>query len=356
VSYSLNQKNVQAEVVEEVARDLQLNQDVRPSRLGGLSGEIGARGGGIEEEDFLSGEASVARMAARVVSTSTEIYPPQRASYQEKTQPSRRFSRVVTGAILALALLGGAGAAIFPGQTPRGFSGVAAKIGEWFGTELDPVPRTREGEEDTTPFSPVFPVDPVQNQIRGERGESLENSIPSAQPESTEKEQLSSREEPSLERKTDSTPAISLSSWKDHPLRVESKMTVFDLVLKTYGTYNILAIDLIQESNPHLKSIEKIMVGEKLWLPPLTQETLVREQPDGKYQLILASFRNKRDAEKFAQRVRSQGYVVTVIPRKVVENLVVQRVVIQELKDLDEVEKAWGLVNINNAFWENLRQ
>ena len=127
-------------------------------------------------------------------------------------------------------------------------------------------------------------------------------------------------------------------------------MTVFDLVLKNYGTYNILAVDLIQENNPHLKNLEKIVVGEKLWLPPLTQETLVREQPDGKYQLILASFRNKREADQFAQGVKSQGYVVTVTPRKVVENLMVQRVVIQELKDFDEVKKAWELVNVNNVF------
>jgi len=107
---------------------------------------------------------------------------------------------------------------------------------------------------------------------------------------------------------------------------------------------------LIHENNPHLKNLEKIVVGEKIWLPPLTQETLVREQPDGSYRLILASFRSAREAERFAQGVRSQGYVVTVTPRKVTENIVVQRVEIQELKNVDEVKQAWGLVNIDNVF------
>jgi len=127
-------------------------------------------------------------------------------------------------------------------------------------------------------------------------------------------------------------------------------MTVFDLVLKNYRGYNILAVDLIHEHNPHLKNLEKIVVGEKIWLPPLTQETLVRKQPDGSYRLILASFRSTREAERFAQGVRSQGYVVTVTPRKVTENIVVQRVEIQALKNVDEVKQAWGLVNIDNVF------
>ena len=351
VAYSLNLKNVQVEVIEEVARDLQLKQDIRPSRLGGLPGETDTGGRLSDEgENFISGESSVASMAARVAATSTDIYPPKKAYYQEKVQPSRRFSRVLTGAILALALLGGAGAAIFPEQTPQGFFDVATKIGEWLGADLDLAPETQEEKEGIKPFSPVLPVDPAQNQIRSREDESLEDSTYLEQPGSREKGGLSSQEEPKLEPKPGPTPTDSLNSWKDHPLRIESKMTVFDLVLKNYGTYNILAIDLIQENNPHLKNLEKIVVGEKLWLPPLTQETLVREQPDGKYQLILASFRNKREAEQFAQEVRSHGYVVTVTPRKVVENLVVQRVEIQELKDFDEVKKAWELVNVNKAF------
>ena len=352
VAYSLNLKSVQVEVIEEVARDLQLKQDIRPSRLEGLSGEAGAGGRLPDEgENFLSGESSIVNMAARVAATSTDIYPPKRAYYQENVQSSRRFSRILTGAILALALLGGAGAAIFAGQHPPGFFDVATKIGEWLRADPDPALETQEEEEEIKPFSPVLPpVDPAQNQIRKAGDERLEDSTPLEQPGSREKEWLSSQKEPSPEPKPGPTLAASLNSWKDHPLRIESKMTVFDLVLKNYGTYNILAVDLIQENNPHLKNLEKIVVGEKLWLPPLTQETLVREQPDGKYQLILASFRNKREAEQFAQGVKSQGYVVTVTPRKVVENLVVQRVVIQELKDFDEVKKAWELVNVNNVF------
>ena len=362
VAYSLNQKTVQVEVIEEVARDLQLKQDIRPSRLGKLPGEDGV-GGQFhnEEEDFGGSESSVAKTASRVVATSTEINPPKRAFSQEGTQPSRRFSRVLTGAVLALALLGGAGAAIFPELTSRGFSDVFMRIGEWLGKTHDPTLGSKEEREGIKPFSPALPADDRQTRIRRDE-ENVEENTPLLQPEkkaeskvenkaeSTEKTKFSSREEQNLEPQIDSVQEPPSSSWKDHPLRIEAKMTVFDLVLKNYRGYNILAVDLIHENNPHLKNLEKIVVGDKIWLPPLTQETLVREQPDGSYRLILASFRSTREAERFAQGVRSQGYVVTVTPRKVTENIVVQRVEIQALKNVDEVKQAWGLVNIDNVF------
>ena len=362
VAYSLNQKTVQVEVIEEVARDLQLKQDIRPSRLGKLPGEDGV-GGQFhnEEEDFGGSESSVAKTASRVVATSTEINPPKRAFSQEGTQPSRRFSRVLTGAVLALALLGGAGAAIFPELTSRGFSDVFMRIGEWLGKTHDPTLGSEEEREGIKPFSPALPADDSQTRIRRDE-EGVKKNTPLLQPEnkaesqvennaeSKEKTKFSSQEEQNPEPHVDSVQEPPSSSWKDHPLRIEAKMTVFDLVLKNYRGYNILAVDLIHEHNPHLKNLEKIVVGEKIWLPPLTQETLVRKQPDGSYRLILASFRSTREAERFAQGVRSQGYVVTVTPRKVTENIVVQRVEIQELKNVDEVKQAWGLVNIDNVF------
>jgi hypothetical protein len=131
-------------------------------------------------------------------------------------------------------------------------------------------------------------------------------------------------------------------------------MTIFDLVLKNYGNYNTLALDLIQEKNPHLKNLAKIVVGEKIWLPPLTQETLMRAQPEGGYQLILASFRNQRDAERFAEGVKDQGYAVAITPRHIAANLVVQRVEIHALKNLDEVKAALGLVNTGNVLSDRL--
>ena len=345
VAYSLNQRVVPTEVIEEVARDLQLKQDVHSGRLGGT-------GSRHEEENVAVDETPASRTTFRAVATSTEILSPQRTRFPASGQPGRRLSRVIGGAVLALALLGGAGAAIFPGHSSLGLSDLATKIGEWLGSASEPASGRGE-EQGVKPFSPLPSARKEERSAREEQEKWQAALPPFAQPESKEKAKPSPPEEKNsipTQGQSGPVPTESVRSWKDHPLLIESKMTVFDLVLKNYGGYNILAVDLIRESNPHLKNLEKIVVGEKIWLPPLTQETLVREQPDGGYQLILGSFRTQREAERFAQRVRSQGYAVAITPRKIVGNLVVQRVEIQALKDLDAVKNAWGLINVNNVF------
>jgi|GEM_PF-306137 len=354
VAYSLNQKTVQAEVIEEVARDLQLKHEVRPARVGG--GQDAAGGGEPlhdEGEAFADRQLSVVRSVSRIVTPGTEISPPKKAHSLEDARPSRRLSRVIAGAVLALVLLGGAGATIFPEQTPREFSDVAAKVGEWLRSKINPVVGEGEDLRGGNPFSPAPSSEPSKNQSL-KAVEEIQDTPPLALPKRGEEARPAGPGGPAGRLQAASPPGADASSWKNHPVRIESKMTVFDLVLKNYGSFNILAVDLIREHNPHLKNLEKIMVGEKIWLPPLNQETLMREQPDGAYQLILASFRNRRDAERFAQGVRAQGYTVVVTPRKIIENLVVQRVEIQGLKDIAAVEKAWNLVNVSNVFSGNL--
>jgi type II secretory pathway predicted ATPase ExeA len=349
VAYSLNQQSVRAEVIEEVARDLQLKPEARSVRVSGPSAEVGFR---EDEESDVVDEASGARIPTRVAATGTEILPLPREPFPGGGLLGRRLPRVLGGAVLALALLGGAGAAIFPGQLTHRLSDLTTRIGEWFGATSQPV--VGQGEErGVKPFSPTASV-PTEEEIPRASEEKLQAALPPlAQTESKEKPTPTPRVRQTSEppqQQAPLTPTAAASAWKEHPVLIESRMTVFDLVLKTYGGYNILAVDLIRENNPHLKNLEKIMIGEKIWLPPLTQETLVREQPKGGYHLIVGSFRTQREAERFAQKVRSQGYEVTITPRKIIDNFVVQRVEIRDLKSLDEVQNAWELVNTHNVF------
>jgi hypothetical protein len=74
------------------------------------------------------------------------------------------------------------------------------------------------------------------------------------------------------------------------PIVVPHGATVADIALKTYGGYNLLAIDLIKELNPHIGNLNWIRAGEQLRLPALDAETLIRQQADGSYHLIIGSF------------------------------------------------------------------
>jgi LysM repeat protein len=131
---------------------------------------------------------------------------------------------------------------------------------------------------------------------------------------------------------------------------VRQGTTISAIILEAYGNYNALALDLIKEFNPHVENLDKIATGEQLKLPSLTRETLLREQSDGSYHLILASFVNLAKANEFAQRVRRQGHSVRVTPQPVSATIVLQRVEIESLKSPEEVTQAWKLVSLKNVF------
>ena len=82
---------------------------------------------------------------------------------------------------------------------------------------------------------------------------------------------------------------------------------------------------------------------------------MLRKQPDGSYRLIVASFRSLTGADEYARLLSNKGYQVTITPRRVSDNLLLYRVEIDGLKNLEEANQAWesGLSNEWLAFAGN---
>jgi hypothetical protein len=187
---------------------------------------------------------------------------------------------------------------------------------------------------------------------RNGNGKSLPGEIPPLRenPSSVRLNEKQKSPSPVLSRLPESLSSFPPSNaWKNaQPIIAQSGTTVVEIVLRNYKSYNLLAIDLVKEFNPHIKDLDRIQSGEKIWLPPLTQETLLRKQSDGSYQLILATFRSLPEAEKFAQGVRQKGYRTAILPQKVTGKFSLQRVVIERLADLSAVDGAWELFDTHN--------
>ncbi len=125
----------------------------------------------------------------------------------------------------------------------------------------------------------------------------------------------------------------------DHRLTIQNGSTVFQIATDAYGSRSaILGIDLIKEFNPDIANLNWINAGQDLLLPALNEETLLRQQPDGSFRLIVASFLSRREAEDFAERIVRDGFpvVVTVIP--VSNNLVLHRLEINGLKNREDAK------------------
>jgi hypothetical protein len=134
---------------------------------------------------------------------------------------------------------------------------------------------------------------------------------------------------------------------KEERVIIQRGSSIYKIATDTYGTNNALGMDLIKEFNPEIKNLSRISAGRALLLPSLTPETLLRQQSDGSYHLIVAAFLNLTGADEYAGRLRNKGYQVTITPRKVSDGLLLHRVQIDGLKNLDEATQTWqtGLRN-----------
>jgi len=142
---------------------------------------------------------------------------------------------------------------------------------------------------------------------------------------------------------------------KEQRVVIPQGSSVYKIVTDAYRANSALGMDLIKEFNPEIRNLNRVSAGRELLLPSLTRETLLRKQPDGSYRLIVASFHSLTGAEEYARLLRSKGNQVMITPRRVSENLLVHRVEIDGLKNLEEASQIWetGLRNEWLAFAGN---
>ena len=128
---------------------------------------------------------------------------------------------------------------------------------------------------------------------------------------------------------------------KEQRVVIPQGSSIYKIVTDTYRANATLGMDLIKEFNPEIKNLNKISAGQDLLLPSLTRETLLRKQPDGSYRLIVGSYQNLRAANEYARLLNSKGHQVTITPRKISNSLLVHRVEIDGLKNLEEANQIW---------------
>ena len=143
--------------------------------------------------------------------------------------------------------------------------------------------------------------------------------------------------------------------WKGQRVMIRSGATIYKIAIDAYGANTDLGMDLIKELNPQIEDLNWVFAGQDLLLPSLTRETLLRQQLDGSYHLIVASFRSLKGADEHARLLRNKGYQVTITPRRVSDDLSLHRVEIDGLKNLEEANQIWqtGLRNEWLAFAGN---
>ncbi|HXV83829.1 MAG TPA: AAA family ATPase, partial [Candidatus Binatia bacterium] len=83
---------------------------------------------------------------------------------------------------------------------------------------------------------------------------------------------------------------VEFQQKEEHRVTIQYGDTIYQMAADAYGPNTFLGMDLIKELNPQIENLNWVFAGEDLLLPSLARETLLRQQSDGSYHLIAASF------------------------------------------------------------------
>ena len=127
---------------------------------------------------------------------------------------------------------------------------------------------------------------------------------------------------------------------KDQRVIIQYGSTIYKIATDIYGANAVLGMDLIKEFNPQINDLNSVYAGQTLLLPVLTRETLLRQQADGSYRLIVASFLSRTGADESGRRIGKSGYQVIITPKRVSNDLLLHRLEIDGLKNLEEATQS----------------
>jgi len=342
IAYATSQKRVTGAIIEEAATDLRF--ELR-------------RGGPLATGESRHLSSEVGLKEAR------DTVPRGRADHQKKAyRTSRRKSRI-TAAVLCLGM---AGVGFYLGQVNNNLvEGVNEKLGTWHKTLQGTLggrienPERREsslrGDQissvdermtaSTEKAGPASAADLSGVEARKERQDS---HVPSEHTMTSSGDRISTTAKGGNDEVSSIGSVSEVASRREQPMVVPPGSTIAEIAANIYGAQRDLGLDLIKEYNSQIENLNRIRAGQPLWLPPLSQETLVRQQPDGSYRFILASFRTSQQAEQLAQLARLKSYDVAVRARPVSKNLVLHRVEINGLANREAVDRAWEIAFTNH--------
>lgn len=339
IAYATTQKTISAATINEVARDLRLTAVLQPIAT-----------------SLLQGQVEIPHVPA--------VWEETRMGESRLSPPKRR--RAIWVGILTILFLIGGGAMVL---SPLSGKDSPADLGLTMKGLLNSVEK-RLGipEQGMPPASPNTELNGQQNQeleLSAGKSDTLtqKNSAPPSpiegldpqkdtrpldfSPEDRLKNEAALMGE-DLIRPSDTMPtSFSADARKERLFVIRYGSTISSIAADAYGSNLFLGIDLLKEFNPHLENFNWILAGQKLWLPPLTAETLLRKEKDGSYRFVVSSFWGPQKAQRLARAVRAKGYAVSVTPRRISDSASLYRVEIENLKTRETADKAWTEATAN---------
>jgi general secretion pathway protein A len=317
IAYATTAKKITAEVIREVANDLRLNPEV-------------------QAESAQPAAVKAVKKVENKQETRVNPRPEQAISRPRSLKP------VLVGSLITLLLVALVGGAVF----------YKPKLESWLSDAMLGKSSPEKTQAAIRPESLKNSRLESQSAKSSDAGEialaSVRQTDAAQAPNKEINETVKAERLPPRLVQPSAEPAKAPAVQKDSSVVIQWGNTISRIATEKYGTEKILlAMDILKESNPGIKDLNWVIAGQNLSLPPLTRETLLRKQSDDTYYLVLDSFFNAQEAAKLGKVVRAKGYEAAITARKISDNLVLHRVEIRGLSNLDAANQAWEVAMAN---------
>jgi len=167
----------------------------------------------------------------------------------------------------------------------------------------------------STPWKATGKIPPPDQLSPEKRRETLEaKKIPSPPGESIAKEHKEA-----TEVKRDFPPPLKgpMPQLEEQGILVKEGWTVSSVARQHFSGINHSLLDFMLEANPEITDIHLIFPGQKIKIPYITEETLLRRGPDNRYQLYLGTFATVQEAARYKNEPALKEKKLKVTTRRV---------------------------------------
>ena len=124
---------------------------------------------------------------------------------------------------------------------------------------------------------------------------------------------------------------------------VREGWTLSNVAKEYFSALNNSLLDILLEANPEIVDMDLIFRGQKIKIPDITEESLLRRGSDNRYHVLLGTFVKAEEIRRYKDEPILRGKKLKVVSRRVSPRDTWYRIVAEEFKTEEE---AMGLIRV----------
>jgi len=144
---------------------------------------------------------------------------------------------------------------------------------------------------------------------------------------------------PSKEQPPPNAPIIEKKSAVK-TIAVEKGETLYSVLRRSYNRANATLLDYILELNPEIADPNLVKANDRIRLPILIEESLIRQSANGSFRIHLATFTKREFAERYKSEEALKGKIIQIEDRRVSSQEIWYRVFVEGYQSREESKKS----------------